>query len=64
MGWLSFHTAFLRYGPTWRGHRRIFQQFFKPEVALNYRPMQTKKVHDFLRGLLTTPENFAEHYRT
>ncbi len=64
MGWLSFDTAFMQYGPTWRGHRRIFQQFFKPEVTLNYRSMQTKKVHDFLRGLLTTPDEFAEHYRT
>ncbi|KJA21666.1 hypothetical protein HYPSUDRAFT_687551 [Hypholoma sublateritium FD-334 SS-4] len=64
MGWLSFDTAFMQYGPIWRGHRRIFQQFFKPDVALNYRPMQTKKIHDFLGGLLTTPEDFADHYRT
>ncbi|KJA21663.1 hypothetical protein HYPSUDRAFT_687524 [Hypholoma sublateritium FD-334 SS-4] len=64
MGWLDFNHAFMHYGTKWRSHRRIFQQFFRLEVASKYQPTQAKKNLDLLYGLLTTPEDFIKHYRT
>ncbi|KAF8171853.1 cytochrome P450 [Pholiota molesta] len=63
MGW-EFDAAFLPYGAEWRAHRRLYNQVFKAKASLNYRPIQTRKVHDFLFGLLKTPEDFMKHYRT
>ncbi|KAF9479259.1 cytochrome P450 [Pholiota conissans] len=64
MGWTGFDVGFMRYGARWRYHRRLFQQFFKPEAALDFLPTQTRKVNDMLYGLLTTPDDFMNHYRT
>ncbi|KAF8964376.1 cytochrome P450 [Flammula alnicola] len=63
MGW-DFNTGLIPYGDLWRKHRRVYQQTFRPVAALSYRPIQTRKVHDMLYGLLTSPDNFREHYRT
>jgi cytochrome P450 len=64
MGWTSFNAGFMRYGPEWRAHRRMYNQAFKPEASLNYRPTQTRKVNDFLYGLVNTPEDWENHNRT
>lgn len=56
-------TTLRAYGPEWRTHRKVFQQAFKPDSCLEYRPIQTKKVHDMLNWLLQTPEGFAAHIR-
>ncbi|KJA21678.1 hypothetical protein HYPSUDRAFT_688337 [Hypholoma sublateritium FD-334 SS-4] len=37
MGWTNFNSVLLRYGPKWKQHRRIFQQYFKPEASMKYR---------------------------
>ncbi|KAF9480794.1 cytochrome P450 [Pholiota conissans] len=63
MGW-GFNAGFMRYGAEWRAHRRIYNQVFKPEASLSYRPIQTRKNCDLLHSLLNTPEDFMTHYRT
>ncbi|KAH7928413.1 cytochrome P450 [Leucogyrophana mollusca] len=60
---LSFNSVFLRYGPKWRFHRRLFHQVFKQDAALSYRPMQLRKAHQLLRGLLEDPQDYEAHIR-
>ncbi|KJA23110.1 hypothetical protein HYPSUDRAFT_602382 [Hypholoma sublateritium FD-334 SS-4] len=60
----SVATSLRVYGPEWRKHRRIFQQGFKSDSCLEYRPVQTKKMHDMLYGLLRTPDDFKSHVYT
>ncbi|KAJ7237821.1 cytochrome P450 [Mycena rebaudengoi] len=62
-GW-SFAASLLPYGSRWRQHRRIFQQYFRRERVSVYQPMQMVKIRDFLRTLLSGPENFREHCKT
>ncbi|KAJ7224753.1 cytochrome P450 [Mycena rebaudengoi] len=63
IGW-GFASSILPYGNRWRQHRRMFQQYFRREKSLMYQPVQMAKIRDFLRALLSSPENFGEHYRT
>ncbi|KAF8139517.1 cytochrome P450 [Mycena galopus ATCC 62051] len=63
MGW-DFHIALMSMGDRWRQHRRIFQQHFRQDVSRNYRPIQIKKVHQLLRGLLSSPHEFRELIKT
>ncbi|KAJ7132978.1 cytochrome P450 [Mycena filopes] len=60
----DFNVAFLHYGDLWRQERRMFQQHFRPDMSREYRPMQLKKAHKFLRGLVTSPEEFRELTKT
>ncbi|KAH7928454.1 cytochrome P450 [Leucogyrophana mollusca] len=58
---MSFISVFLRYGPKWRFHRRLFHQVFKEDSSLSFRPMQLRKAHQFLRGMMESqsPEDYA-----
>ena len=60
MGW-NYNIALLGYGESWRYHRRICQQKFRPENLGSYHPVQTRKVHAMLQGLLASPEKFEYH---
>lgn len=51
-------TAMRTYGTEWRKHRRIFQEAFKPDSALAYRPAQANKARDMLYGILHKPDEF------
>ncbi|EGO24745.1 hypothetical protein SERLADRAFT_449501 [Serpula lacrymans var. lacrymans S7.9] len=62
-GW-SYNTGFMRYGDRWRQHRRLFHRVFKPEVALAYRPLQMRKVHQCLVGLIETPKEYDSLLQT
>ncbi|KAF9522725.1 cytochrome P450 [Crepidotus variabilis] len=62
MGW-DFSSTFKLYGDTWRSHRRMFQQYFRPEVVRNYEGIQIQKNYDMLFQLLNDPENFMSHIR-
>ncbi|EGN92211.1 hypothetical protein SERLA73DRAFT_127702 [Serpula lacrymans var. lacrymans S7.3] len=53
-GW-GFTSIFFNYGNRWRLHRRLFQQAFRADAALTYRPVQLRKVHQLLANLLETP---------
>ncbi|KAJ7459914.1 cytochrome P450 [Mycena latifolia] len=63
LGW-DFNFGFMPYGTKWRRYRRTMQQHFRQDVSRVYQPIQKKKIHDFLRGLLSRPENFVALYKT
>ncbi|KAF7362823.1 O-methylsterigmatocystin oxidoreductase [Mycena venus] len=63
LGW-DYNTALLPIGDRWRSHRRILQQHFRRDISRQYRPIQMKKVHDLLHGLLSNPEDFRELIKT
>lgn len=64
LGWTDVNSVILPYGELWRRHRRLLHELFRPEAAARYQEIQTKKIHDTLRGILDTPENFMMHVRT
>ncbi|KAF7357546.1 O-methylsterigmatocystin oxidoreductase [Mycena sanguinolenta] len=63
MGWDSIFTTLPR-GDKWRARRRMFHQHFRPDTLRNYRPIQIEKIHLLLQGLLSSPEEFREHFKT
>ncbi|KAF7365147.1 O-methylsterigmatocystin oxidoreductase [Mycena venus] len=63
MGW-DFNVGMMPIGDKWRQHRRMFQQHFRRDIALDHRPAQMKKVHQFLQGLLADPRDFRELIKT
>jgi len=63
MGW-GFASGFMQYGEKWRKYRRVFQQSFRRDAAVKYRPTQLKKIHNLLQNLLASPDDFMIHYKT
>ncbi|KAJ7935552.1 cytochrome P450 [Mycena leptocephala] len=63
MGW-DFNMGVMRLGDRWKHHRRMFQQHFRRDMSRNYRPVQMKKVHALLQGLLSTPQEFRDLLKT
>ncbi|KAJ6585111.1 cytochrome P450 [Mycena capillaripes] len=63
MEW-DFNLTFMPYAERWRQYRKLFHQHFRRDAIAAYRPIQLKKVHDLLRGLLQTPEEFFAHTKT
>ncbi|KAF5315299.1 hypothetical protein D9619_007187 [Psilocybe cf. subviscida] len=63
MGW-DFNLGLMPYGARWRVQRRLFQQAFKKDTSLSYRPEQTRKINDMLFGLLISPEEYRNHLKT
>ncbi|KAJ3936334.1 MAG: cytochrome P450 1 [Lentinula lateritia] len=49
------------YSDKWRRDRRVFQQTFRQAAIAQFYPVQYNKVHEFLRKLLLTPEDFMQH---
>jgi hypothetical protein len=62
-GW-DFNIGMMPLGDKWQQHRRMFQQHFRRDVSLNYRPVQMKKVYQLLQGLLDDPQDFQELLKT
>ncbi|EGN97749.1 hypothetical protein SERLA73DRAFT_111085 [Serpula lacrymans var. lacrymans S7.3] len=60
-GWSSLNAALMRYGNTWRQHRRFYHQSLRSSAALSYRPLQMRKIHELLVDMLETPEDFVRH---
>ncbi|KAF8259329.1 cytochrome P450 [Lactarius quietus] len=58
-----FNLAITRYGHKWRVERRIIDQSLRPAIAVTYQPMQTVKVHAFLRQVLRCPEKTMEYLK-
>ncbi|KAF8869905.1 cytochrome P450 [Infundibulicybe gibba] len=63
MDWIDFNVSMLPHGDLWKRHRRIFQQSFRKDLAVSYEPIQKKKIHQMLRGLSETPDDFRTHIR-
>ncbi|KIK57045.1 hypothetical protein GYMLUDRAFT_46664 [Collybiopsis luxurians FD-317 M1] len=53
--------SLMRYSPSWRYHRKLFQQSFRQAAVPRFFPAQYSKIHEFLYNLITTPENFMQH---
>lgn len=61
MGVTETGMAFMRYGPRWRAHRKLFNDFINPSTAKNYDANQAKVLSNFLVNLHKKPEAFKEH---
>ncbi|KAJ6622792.1 cytochrome P450 [Mycena sp. CBHHK59/15] len=61
-GW-DINVGLMPYADRWRQHRKIFQQYFRRDASLSYRPVQMEKIHDLLRELLATPHDFVTLYK-
>ncbi|KAL4263371.1 cytochrome P450 family protein [Pleurotus pulmonarius] len=62
MKW-DINLGFLPYGPWWKRHRKLFVQYFHPNVIPKYRPTQLREARIFTRRLLGSPEHFSHHIR-
>ncbi|KAF7348415.1 Cytochrome p450 [Mycena sanguinolenta] len=60
----DYSLVFMQHGDRWREHKRMFHQYFRREAVPAYYPVQLRKIHDLLRGLLSTPEDFDAHVKT
>lgn len=47
IGW-SFNTVVATYGGKWRLHRRLLHRVLRPDVAINYRPVQLRKARELV----------------
>ncbi|CDO75751.1 hypothetical protein BN946_scf184921.g27 [Trametes cinnabarina] len=63
LGGFDWVLTVLRYGPWWRRHRRAFHRFFNVNAVASYHSLQRVQIVHFLRRLLKTPDDFAEHIR-
>ncbi|KAJ7671571.1 cytochrome P450 [Mycena polygramma] len=63
MGW-DFNFGLMPYGEKWRQYRRLFHQHFRQDAAVEFRPIQLRKIHDSLGNLLNTPEDFSAHMKS
>ncbi|KLO07927.1 cytochrome P450 [Schizopora paradoxa] len=59
-GW-EWTTATLPYGERLRKHRAILQKFFLSPDVLNYKDVHQQKCHEFLQGLLRSPDKYDKH---
>ena len=57
--------AFQRYGTPWRDCRRAFHTEFNPESVKQFRPVEERAAHQFLRNLLDRPrwQELMDHLR-
>nr|BAL05104.1 cytochrome P450 [Phanerodontia chrysosporium] len=51
------------YGDTWREHRRLVHQHFRPENVPRYHEFTSKQIGRLLLHLLEDPSNFVRHLR-
>ncbi|KAG2368699.1 cytochrome P450 [Suillus spraguei] len=62
-GW-SFNFALIGYNDEWRRCRRLFQQTFRPDSALKFRPMQMRCVREMIVNLIDDPQHYHSHFAT
>ncbi|KAG2336907.1 cytochrome P450 [Suillus weaverae] len=62
-GW-SIVFAFTGYSDEWRRCRRIFQQTFRPDSALKFRPMQMRRAREMIVNLIDDPQHYHSHFAT
>ncbi|KIN97354.1 hypothetical protein M404DRAFT_32334 [Pisolithus tinctorius Marx 270] len=59
---LGFVTPTLPYGEEWRKHRRALHLVLNKKEALKYTTMQLQRAHGLLMNLLTTPQDYEDHF--
>ncbi|KAH9980598.1 cytochrome P450 [Russula compacta] len=60
---LDWSIGFIPYGPTWRHLRRQLHINILPTKLEAFRPFEQRAVHQFLRNLLASPDDFSRHIR-
>ena len=58
VGW---NMGLQQYGPIYKRHRHAINEHFRPSTISKYRPIVRREVQDFLRRLLSTPEDFKQN---
>ncbi|KAJ7251381.1 cytochrome P450 [Mycena rebaudengoi] len=53
----------MRYGDTWREHRRLFHSAFHSIASRRFRPQQVNASHGLLRRLLENPNEVMNHIK-
>ena len=61
MGARESAMAFMPYGPWWRTHRKLFNEFFNTSAIKDYDVDQVKVVSTLLVNLHREPEIFRKH---
>ncbi|KAG1735609.1 cytochrome P450 [Suillus paluster] len=61
---MSFNTALLPYGDTFRTHRKIFHQTLRAEASNSYQDLYLRKAHELVVNLLDAPEDIERHFNT
>lgn len=59
----QWSMASMRYGPHWRMHRKLFNEFFNVSAAKEYDVNQIRVISDFLVHLHQRPRDFRGHIR-
>ncbi|KAF7369886.1 Cytochrome p450 [Mycena sanguinolenta] len=62
---VGFHwnLGFMRYGPRWKEHRKVFLQQFQPSEVLLHRPVELQAARQLLQRLLDSPDKYERHLR-
>ncbi|GBE89649.1 Multifunctional cytochrome P450 monooxygenase af510 [Sparassis crispa] len=60
MGWEA-SLPLLLYGPRWKKHRKMFQQYFNYHECLAYYPSQLREARVLAKSLMITPKDFLAH---
>ncbi len=60
---MDYNIAFAPYRSAWRHSRREFRANFHPADLEAYQPLEQRTVHHLLRNLLSSPDNFVQHFR-
>ncbi|KAK7044456.1 cytochrome p450 [Favolaschia claudopus] len=58
-----WNLTFMRYGPRWKEHRKVFMRQFQPSEVLLHRPKELAAARVLLRLLLDSPHKFESHLR-
>ena len=61
MGARESAISFMPYGPRWRTHRKLFNEFINISTVKNYDVHQAKGVTNFLVNLHRKPDIFRKH---
>ena len=61
MGAFESFVTFMPYGPRWRTHRKLFNDFVSVSTVKNYDAYIIKVVSKLLVNLHRKPDDFAEH---
>ncbi|EIM86329.1 cytochrome P450 [Stereum hirsutum FP-91666 SS1] len=61
-GW-DLNFAFMRYGPSWRAHRRIVHQYFRSDAMEKFYPLLVCRNNQLLQNLLRDPENVVDQLK-
>ncbi|KAK7037746.1 cytochrome p450 [Paramarasmius palmivorus] len=59
-GW-GFNIVIQDHSEKWRQNRRVFQQTFRPDAVIEFRPAIQERVSFFLRCLCESPKDFMRH---